>query len=70
MKRDIMTSVSDKQWAAITGTKAISRAAQARAYADERRTLIAALGWAPEGPTADDRYVATTAELKASLAGR
>lgn len=40
-----------------------SRAAANRAYSQHRATLIAELGWTPEGNTAGDKYLASNVEL-------
>lgn len=58
-----MNSVTDTQWAAITGQPKINRAAQRRAQAAERAELIARLGMLPE-VDGEDRYAATIGELR------
>lgn len=48
----------------------LSERARQRAQAAERAALIVELGWAPEIGAAEDRYVATSAELRQALAER
>lgn len=60
-------SISDQQGESITRTK-VNRAAERGAEPEERRLLIAKLGWAPEPPSAAERYCATTGELWQTVA--
>lgn len=50
-----------------TGKTATTEAAKLRAQAEDRRRMIEALGWEPEGSTAGDRYAARSSELRAYL---
>jgi hypothetical protein len=62
-KRDVLVSVTDTQWAAITGTPKVNRAAERRAHAEERARLCAALGYPTD-------CCATTGELSSEARSR
>ncbi len=67
----ILSSVTDSQWAVIIGQPRINRAAQRRQDAAFRAAIVSALGREPEASNRDsDRYCATTGELIQTLCER